>query len=202
MPLRNQVRQTDPGQLSAAREVAHLATAVAPLTRYPQGSETCPVRRDGSIHRVVEAVPLTDPRQRKRTRDLNSLEGARARYVVALQGVHPVIETQLSDVRRLIDALLGVDSPPDGGPLSAVRTAYLASLRQAYRGFNEQVLDLARACADLFAPSLGLLVAARPPRRHAPRKAGRGQRSVVGRTVRPCGYAQSPQISTSAEQGS
>jgi hypothetical protein len=107
-------------------------------------------------------------------RELDILDGARAGYVLALQDVYPVIETQLSDVMHLLNVLLGVDSPPDGGPLSAARTAYLASLHRAYHGLNEKLLDLARACADLFAPSLGLPVATRQPRRHAPREARRG----------------------------
>jgi hypothetical protein len=111
---------------------------------------------------VVEAVPLTDPWRRKRAHELNTLEAARESYVAALQGVYPVIETQISDVMRLLDALLGVDSPPDGGPLSAARTAYLATLRQAYHSLDQQLLDLARACTDLFAVALGLPAAGQP----------------------------------------
>jgi hypothetical protein len=126
----------------------------------------------------VEAGPLTNPPQRKRALVLNTLDGARAGYVVALQRVHPAIETQLSDVRHLLDALLGVDSPVDGGPLSTARTAYLVTLRRAHGGINEQLLDLAQVCADLFAPSLGLLAA-----------------------VRPCSDDRAPRIRTSAEQG-
>jgi hypothetical protein len=57
-------------------------------------------------------------------------EGARARYVAALQRVHPRFDEQLSDVVLLLDSLLGRRTPPDIGPLAAVRGDYLSRLRQ------------------------------------------------------------------------
>jgi len=91
-----------------------------------------------------------------------TLEGARARYVNALQRVHPRFDEQLSDVVLLLDSLLGRRTPPEVGPLAAVRADYLSRLRQRCRTLDEQVFDLAKACNHLFAPGLGLTVAAKP----------------------------------------
>jgi hypothetical protein len=80
--------------------------------------------------------------------------------------MYPLIDTQLSDVVRLLDVLLGLDGTPGYGPppLAAARAAYLAGLRRACRTLDDQVLDLARACTDLFATALGLSTAAPSPR--------------------------------------
>jgi hypothetical protein len=137
MPLRDQTRQADSGQLTSVRDLPHPAAAAA--------------------------GPPTDIRQRTLAPDPNTLAGARAHYVAALQGTFPVIDAQLSDVVGLLDALLGVNTPPGGGPLVAARAAYLSRLRQACPGLNEQVLELARACTELFAPALGLRAPTAPP---------------------------------------
>ena len=167
MPLRDEACQGDPGQLTSIRNVLHLAAA--PPTRCIHGGGASSVPRGGAMPGVADAVPQTDPRQRKLAPELYTLDGARAGYVAALQGVYPLIDAQLKDVVCLLDVLLGSDRPAAGGPLDDARTAYLVCLRQSCRGIEEQLLELARACTDLFAPALGLPSAARPsPRRSAP----------------------------------
>jgi hypothetical protein len=134
--------------------------------------------------------------------NLNTLNGARARYVAALQGTYPAIDAQLSDVVRLLNVLLGADHPADGGLLLAdARTAYIARLRRACRGLEEQVLDLARACSDLFAPALGLAAAPQPsPPRYARHETSSGRRTADDRTVRPSALDQLPDQPISTEQ--
>jgi hypothetical protein len=88
------------------------------------------------------------------------LEEARVRYVAQLKRDHLLVEDQLSDVDLLLDSLLEEGSAPatgrlDTGSLDA-RAAYLARLRERCRDLDEQIVELARACASLFAPASGL----------------------------------------------
>jgi hypothetical protein len=89
------------------------------------------------------------------------LEAARVHYVAHLRRAHPVVADQLSDVDLLLDLLLEQGSAPatgrlDTGSLDAARAAYLARLRERCRDLDEQIVELARACATLFAPAIGL----------------------------------------------
>jgi len=198
MPHRDEARQ-----LKSVCDSSHLAAAVAPPTRYGHASGASPIRRGGAIHGGANAVPEADLRQRNLTPNVTDLNGARARYVTALQDTYPAIDAQLSDVIGLLQVLLGADRPADGGLLADARTVYLARLAHACSGLEEQVRDLAKACSDLFAPALGLPGAPRPsPPRPAPPDISSGRRTAVDRTVRPCAHAQSPEIPSSAEQGS
>jgi hypothetical protein len=89
------------------------------------------------------------------------LEAARVRYVAQLKRDRPLVDDQLSDVDLLLDLLLEEGSAPtiaqlDTGSLDAVRAAYLARLRERCRDLDDQIVELARASANLFAPAIGL----------------------------------------------
>jgi len=86
----------------------------------------------------------------------STLEAARARYVADLQRVHPIFDEQMSDVLMLLRSLLGEDTPSSAGPLDSTRAGYLEHVRERCRTLEEQVLELAKACTNLFAPALGL----------------------------------------------
>ena len=92
------------------------------------------------------------------------LEAARVRYVAQLKHDRPLVNDQLSDVDLLLDSLLEAGSAPGTGTgtgrldissLDAVRAAYLARLRERCRDLDEQIVELARASANLFAPAIG-----------------------------------------------
>lgn len=85
-----------------------------------------------------------------------TLEGARARYLADLQLEHPMFSDQLSDIVRLLHSVLDTESPPIVSSLDAVRADYARRLRDSRRTVDEHVLELAKACNDLFAPTLGL----------------------------------------------
>jgi len=85
-----------------------------------------------------------------------SLDGARTRYVADLLRVHPVFEEQLSEVVHLLGSLVGETRQSRSSALDPVRDDYLAHLRDGNRSLNEQLFDLAKACAHLFGPVLGL----------------------------------------------
>jgi hypothetical protein len=87
-----------------------------------------------------------------------TLEEARARYLSDLQRTHPVFDEQLTEIIHLLDSLLKQDCPPLAQTLAPARADYLARLRERGRSRDEQVRDLAKACADLFAAVLGLPV--------------------------------------------
>jgi hypothetical protein len=114
----------------------------------------------GPLHRCGPAAADTSHRGRDGMTD-EILEAARVRYVARLMRDYPLVEDQLSDVDLLLDSLLDEGSPPatdrpDTGSLDAVRAAYLARLRDRCSDLDDQILELARASANLFAPALGL----------------------------------------------
>jgi hypothetical protein len=85
-----------------------------------------------------------------------TLEDARARYLTDLQREHPQFNEQMSDVLHVLHSLLGEEKLPALSPLDSVRAEYVGYLRAHVRTLDEQVRELAKACTQLFAPSLGL----------------------------------------------
>ena len=89
-----------------------------------------------------------------------TLDTARARYLADVQRVHPLFQEQITEIVQLLDVLLGEHNARVADPLEHTRAAYLARLRERCRTLDEQVLELAKAGAHLFAPSIGISAAA------------------------------------------
>jgi hypothetical protein len=88
-----------------------------------------------------------------------TLDCARARYLADLQHVHPLFNEQMSDVLQVLNSLVEKETSPVMSRLDAARADYLKCLRDRRRTHNAQVLELAKACTDLFAPAIGLTAA-------------------------------------------